>query len=74
MEGYGVLPRALRLIQQYWDCLAMMERSGGYYGTPFRSYWGLTKGYPLLPMLFNVSEDTVVQHWIFIVGEEATGP
>ena len=36
LEGYGVGPRSLRLLQQYWVRLRMVARVGGYYVAPFR--------------------------------------
>ena len=32
LEGYGVGPRALRLLHRYWEKLKMVLRTGGYYG------------------------------------------
>ena len=34
LEGYGVGPRDLLLLQQYWERLRMLARAGGYYGAP----------------------------------------
>ena len=36
LEGYGMGPRARRLLQTYWRRLTMVARVGGYYGTAFR--------------------------------------
>ena len=35
LEGYGMRPRSLCLIQIYWERLRMVMREGGYYGAPF---------------------------------------
>ena len=35
LEGYGVGPRSLCLIQIYWERLRMVVREGGYYGALF---------------------------------------
>ena len=35
LEGYGVGPKARRLLQTYWHHLTMVARAGGYYGTSF---------------------------------------
>ena len=35
LEGYGVGPRARRLLQTYWKRLTMVARAGVYYGTAF---------------------------------------
>ena len=36
LEGCGVGPRSLCLLQQYWERLKMLARVGGYYIAPFR--------------------------------------
>ena len=36
LEGYGVGPRARRLLQAYWRKLTMVARTGGYYGDGFK--------------------------------------
>ena len=35
LEGYGVGPKARRLLTNYWRRLTMVARAGGYYGTAF---------------------------------------
>ena len=32
LEGYGVGPRAFRLLRRYWERMKMVVRAGGYYG------------------------------------------
>ena len=32
LEGYGVGPKARRLLTTYWHRLTMVARAGGYYG------------------------------------------
>ena len=62
MEGYGVGPRARRLLQTYLRRLTMVARAGGYYGTAFKGEIGVTQGDPLSPNIFNVVVDAVVRH------------
>ena len=31
-----VVPQALRLLQRYWDRMAMVTRVGGYFRAPFK--------------------------------------
>ena len=50
LEGYGVGPRARRLLQTYWRRLMMLMRAGGYYGTAFKGERGVTQGDPLSPL------------------------
>ena len=35
LEGYGIRPRARKLLRNYWHRLTMVARAGGYYGTDF---------------------------------------
>ena len=64
LEGYGVGPGARRLLRNYWRCLTMAARSGGYYGTAFKGERGVTQGDPLSPTIFNVVVGAVVWHWL----------
>ena len=63
LEGYGVGPRSLCLIQSYLERLRMVARAVGYYGSPFPGEIGFTQGDPLPPTIFNVVMDAVVRHW-----------
>ena len=45
----------------------MVDRVGGYFGLPFKGYHGVTKGYPLPPMIFNLVMDAVIYHWVTVV-------
>ena len=36
LEGYGVGPRARRILQIYWKRLTIVARAGGYYETAFK--------------------------------------
>ena len=64
LEGYGVGPGAMRLLQNYWRRLTMAARSGGYYGKAFKGARGVTQGDPLSPKIFNMVVDAVVRHWL----------
>ena len=69
LEGYGVEPRALRLLQRYCERLKMVARAGGYYGASFRGGIGVTQGDPLSPRIFNVVVDAVDCDWESLVEE-----
>ena len=71
LEGYGVGPKSRRLLTNYWRCLTMVARAGGYYGTSFRGERGVTQGDPLSPTIFNVVVDAVVRHWVHVIMEDA---
>ena len=36
LAAYGVGTRTLRLLQNYWDRLTMVAKSGGYFGRLFK--------------------------------------
>ena len=71
LEGYGVVPRARRILQNYWRRLKMVTRAGGYYGTALQGARGVTQGDPLSPIIFNVVVDAVVRHWVMVVIADA---
>ena len=71
LEGYGVGPKARRLLVTYWHRLTMLVRVGGYYGTALGGERGVTQGDPLSPTIFNVVVDAVVRHWVHGLVEEA---
>ena len=43
LEGYGVGPKARRLLQTYWHRLTMVSQAGGYYRTSFGGERGVTQ-------------------------------
>ena len=71
LEGYGVGPRARRILWTYWKKSTMVARAGGYYGTGFKGARGVTQGDPLSPTIVNVVVDVVVCHWVTLSVEEA---
>ena len=71
LEGYGVGPRARRILQTYWGKSTMVARAGGYYGTGFKGARGVTQGDPLSHTISTVVVDAVVHHWVTLAVEEA---
>ena len=49
----------------------MVAKAEGYYRSDFRSFRGVTQGYPLSPTIFNVMVDVVVRHWFEVMVESA---
>ena len=64
LERYGVEPRSCRILWEYWEWLQMVVGAGGYHGTEFQRFRGMTQGDPLYPTIFNVVVDAVFQHWV----------
>ena len=60
LEGYGVVPRAFRILRTYWIRLRMVARAGGYCRAAFTGAQVVTQGDPLSPTIFNVVVDAVV--------------
>ena len=69
LDGYGVGPRAFRILRTYWGRLKMVARAGGYYRAAFMSSWGVTQVYPLYPIIFNMVVNAVVLHWVYLMVE-----
>ena len=44
LEGYGMVPRARRILLEYWENMRMVARVGGYYGVVFKSFRGVIQG------------------------------
>ena len=70
---YDIGPRALRLLQMYWERLHILEQAVGCYGEPFHGERGVTQDDPLSPTIFNVVVDAVVRHWESLVPERWGG-
>ena len=60
-------PRALHLLQRYWERFKMVAQEGRYYREPLCGEQGFTQGYSLSPTIFNVVVDAVVHHWESLV-------
>ena len=43
LMAYGVGLKLLWLMRHFWDDAEMISRAGGYYGTPFKSRWGVAQ-------------------------------
>jgi retron-type reverse transcriptase len=62
LQAYGVGPRSIRILRNFWNNLQLVPRQGGFYGKPIKSERGVTQGDPLSPIVFNVAVDAVVRH------------
>ena len=60
------------ILQEYWDRIHMVAQPGGYCGASFKVFWGVMKGDPFTPTIFNVVEEAVVLNWDLLV-EEISG-
>ena len=70
LVGYGVGPRALRLLHRYCDHLVIVERMGGFKGDPVKWQSGVTQGEPLYPTFFNVLVNAVLRRCLLEVSGE----
>jgi hypothetical protein len=71
LEGYGVGPRMIRLIRNFWRNAVLVCRVSGNYGSPFFAGRGMTQGGPLSAKLFNILVNTVVREWVWQLQEES---
>ena len=62
LTGYSVVPQAICLPRRYWDRITTVAKAGGYYGTMFKGYWGVTQVDPLPSTIFNVVVVSVMRH------------
>ncbi len=70
LEGYGVGPRMVQLIRNYWRDAIMVCRAPGNYGQPFKAGRGVTQGGPLSAKLFNILVNAVVRELFRQLREE----
>ena len=59
LEVFGVRPRMIRLIQNFWQDAVLICRASGKYRTPFWAGHGITQGEPLSAKLFDILVDAV---------------
>ncbi len=71
LEGYGVGPRMIRLIRNFWRHAVLVCRASGNYGSPFCAGRGVTQGGPLSAKLFNILVDAVAREWVRQLREES---
>jgi Reverse transcriptase (RNA-dependent DNA polymerase) len=61
LRAYGVGPRSISILQNFWNSLQLVPRQGGFYGKPIQSERGVTQGDPLSPIIFNIAVDAIVR-------------
>jgi hypothetical protein len=64
LGGYGVRPKMIRLIQNFWANATMVCRASVNYGMSFQAGRGITQGGPLSAKLFNVLVDAIAWEWL----------
>jgi hypothetical protein len=67
LEGYGVGPRMIRLIRNFWCNAVLVCKASGNYGVPFQAGRGVTQGGPLSAKLFNILVTVVAREWLRIL-------
>jgi hypothetical protein len=72
LGGYGVGPKMIRLIQNFWANVTMVCRASVNYGMPFQAGRGITQDGPLSAKLFNILVDAIAQEWLRELGEGIT--
>jgi hypothetical protein len=61
LEGYGVGPKMIRLIRNFWANMTMACQASVNYGTPFKAGRGVTQGGPLSAKLVYVLTDALAR-------------
>ena len=67
LAEYRVSPWYLCLLRHYWARMTIVVKAGGYIGTPFKVYCGVTQGYLICPTTFNVVLEVVLKNWVAVV-------
>ena len=63
LQAYGVGPRMLRILRQFWDNHQVVTKQATFFGKPFKATRGVTQGDIISPMLFNIAVDAVIRAW-----------
>lgn len=69
-QQYGVGPKAIRLLQTFWEDQKQVARQGGYYGPPFKASRGQIQGCILSPTGFNIILDAIIRNWLATIIED----
>ena len=72
LEGYGVGPRSLKLLRQFWVQQKVVAKQSGYFGEAFDATRGVTQGDIISPTIFNIVADNVIRCWLGFVSDEVT--
>ena len=54
LVGYGMGPRALRILRMYWGRLTVVSKAGGYFSLPLQGLQQCKPRIPIYSMIFNV--------------------
>jgi len=63
LEKYGVGPKALVLLWNFWDQQQIVAQQGKYHSDPFKADCGVIQGDILSSTIFNIICDAIIQHW-----------
>ena len=61
IRGYGMGQNTVYLISHHWDNLLSVTKAIRFLGMDFGTGRGVTQGYPVPPMIFNIVMDAVVR-------------
>ncbi len=64
LGGYGVGPKMIWLIRNFWENAKMVCQASVNDGTPFQAGRRITQGGPLSAKLINVLVDTIAWKWL----------
>jgi hypothetical protein len=63
LQVYGVGPRSLRLLRNFWAAQKMAVHQNGYLSKPFSVERGVTQGDIPSPTIFDIVVDAVIRCW-----------
>ncbi len=71
LKGYGVGPRMIRLIRNFWRNAVLVCRASGNYGSPFLCWARHDAGQTFVRQTFNILVDAVAREWVRQLREES---
>ncbi len=63
LADYGVGPKMLRLIENFWSRHMVIPRQQAFFGDPFHADRGLATGDIPAPLFYNIVTDAILRQW-----------
>ena len=69
LEGYGAGPHICRILEVFWNQKEVITHQNGYHNQHYKGTQGSNQDGLILPTLFNLIVNNVVQNWLVMMVE-----